>query len=110
MSDREMEAMAREFLINKHGQPDCGEANGWINEVAVECAAFAASVAAEAWVPVSERLPEQDGGYLITDSEGFMLVSYFQVKQHRFVVVQDELATSPVAWQPLPQPYQQEEK
>ena len=37
----DMEARAKEFLVNKHGEPDCGEANGWINEVATECSAFA---------------------------------------------------------------------
>ena len=62
------------------------------------------------WIPVSERLPEKQGWYLVTDAAGGM-----RMTEHSFFVPQEGEMEEPywdymnvVAWMPLPQPYKAE--
>lgn len=58
------------------------------------------------WIPVSERLPEESGMYLITAQ----VLSKFEV-QYVFYQKSLELFICngiPIAWQPLPEPYKEQ--
>lgn len=57
------------------------------------------------WIPVSERLPEDEGWYLVTDDSGgvrWLNVEYYdpEIRLEPFYTIQN-----PVAWMPLPEPY-----
>ena len=53
------------------------------------------------WIPVSERLPEKNGDYLVTGRKG--AVSKRKYDNGRWYGGWDVLA-----WQPLPEPYREE--
>lgn len=59
------------------------------------------------WIPVSERLPEVGGWFIVTkDGAGgdkHVFLSYFSTA-HGW-----EFAEEPVAWMPLPEPYTEDE-
>ena len=55
------------------------------------------------WIPVSERLPEKDGQYLVTyDREDEIKVNISYFDRHGFWI------GDVIAWQPLPEPYKAE--
>lgn len=53
------------------------------------------------WIPVSERLPEKAGKYLVTVTNGNVYAGTFDKFSGRF-------QCAAVAWMPLPQPYKGE--
>lgn len=55
------------------------------------------------WIPCSERLPEKAGKYLFSVQNGNVYAGTFDQYSHRF-------QCAAVAWMPLPEPYQEEEK
>ena len=62
---------------------------------------------AQEWIPVSERLPEESGYYLITSNSGYV----YDV-EIRFFFFQNERRKewkkgfgNVIAWQPLPEPF-----
>lgn len=90
----------------------------------------------KAWIPCSERLPEEDGEYLVwydcgyctknpseDDEKGYMVVP-FDTEQGAFGCWQGRIhpdslgfldeefveCNTAVAWMPLPEPYREEEK
>ncbi len=92
--------------------------------------AFAMAIKAleqQRWIPVSERLPEEDGEYLVwyncgDDEEGYMVVNfdaemgafgywYDEYDDYTLGFVDSEFieCETAVAWQPLPEPYKGEE-
>ena len=56
---------------------------------------------AQQWIPVTERLPEMAGIYLVTNS----LIGYDELEITYFEDGQWSTAGMPIAWQPLPEPY-----
>ena len=54
------------------------------------------------WIPVSERLPEEDGGYLVTVKQGYVRTSLW--------VGNAEYWNEVTAWMPLPKPYREVEE
>ena len=50
------------------------------------------------WIPVTERLPEEDGRYLITGKRG--TVYSLEYEDERWYG-----GIQPIAWMPLPEPY-----
>jgi hypothetical protein len=58
------------------------------------------------WIPVTERLPEKEGWYLVTSTRGNVNKAYLSVGANgsRWVFG----AKSPLAWMPLPEPYKED--
>lgn len=57
------------------------------------------------WIPISEKLPDKEGWYLVTDDSGGVL--WLEVEHYDpesglkpFCTIQN-----PIAWMPLPEPY-----
>lgn len=64
---------------------------------------------AQRWIPVSERLPGDEGWYLVTDDSGgvrWLEVEYYDPESglKPFCTIQN-----PVAWMPLPEPWKGED-
>ena len=52
------------------------------------------------WIPVSDRLPEEDGEYLVTTINGDVDIYVFHIWGAKSPKV--------IAWMPLPEPYKAE--
>lgn len=52
------------------------------------------------WIPVSERLPDKDGSYLVTVKQGYVTLGIWLGIAENWTEV--------IAWIPLPQPYKAE--
>lgn len=59
------------------------------------------------WIPVSERLPKDNGDYLVTRNR-MGLYSYVDIVTKTNVV--DKIASDIKAWMPLPEPWKEEEE
>lgn len=55
------------------------------------------------WIPVSERLPEEDGMYLISTCMNCIDTCLFYKDDDEYLWVDYE--DSVIAWMPLPEPY-----
>lgn len=63
------------------------------------------------WIPCSERLPEEDGLYLVTDvSIYFGAYSTFVLKREKASPSNCVKWATIVAWMPLPEPYKEGEE
>lgn len=49
------------------------------------------------WIPVSEKLPEENGGYLVTVKRGYVTTALWVGNAENWKEV--------TAWMPLPEPY-----
>ena len=70
------------------------------------CPEFTEEMHQGGWIPVSERLPEYEGTFLVTDIEGKIYIEDF-----RFQICDKTQSywsgmKVVVAWQPLPEPYE----
>ena len=62
------------------------------------------------WIPVSERLPEDKQGCIVTvqgDSKTFIDIVTYYAEEHSFLYYEE---CNVLAWMPLPEPYKEEEK
>lgn len=66
------------------------------------------------WIPVSEKLPEETGEYLVTQHEGsnwfWTELAQFWIPEQKFVTFDVEthmvrVMENIIAWMPLPEPY-----
>ena len=68
------------------------------------------------WIPVSERLPETDGYYLVTKDISAVSKDIFEVDRIEYRKECDEYnngfrSSFPIiAWKPLPKPYKENDK
>lgn len=53
------------------------------------------------WIPVTERLPDEDGYVIISTEDGKVWIAWYVVEWGHFPVV-DKIT----AWMPLPKPYE----
>lgn len=65
-------------------------------------AAYERGKHANKWIPVSERLPEKTGKYLVTVKNGNVYAGVFDEYSGQF-------QCAATAWMPLPDPYQSDE-
>ena len=76
---------------------------------------------AHKWIPVSERLPENDDDVLVCFAQGDMAVAFYHIDTTRYPTQfedmnetgwfdeeDDALYSEPIAWMPLPKPYKAE--
>lgn len=65
----------------------------------------------ERWIPVTERLPEENGRYIICYEDTTTFLDYFNGKWFfplgKHAMACEETGTI-VAWRPLPEPFQEE--
>lgn len=63
------------------------------------------------WIPVSERLPETSGDYLVTTVHGYIKLLEFSTKYSIFnasdLQEHPKYAIAVKAWMPLPEPYKE---
>lgn len=57
------------------------------------------------WIPCSERLPEENGHYLISDNRGMIYESTYLANMWLIAAPTIDV----IAWQPLPEPYKEGE-
>lgn len=65
----------------------------------------------EQWIPVTERIPEDEGFYLVTSSQAgikYVCSCYF-TPELKNTSVGAWLEFGVTAWMPLPKPYEEEE-
>ncbi len=60
------------------------------------------------WIPVSERLPEEEGNYLVYYNDGYIAVSEWHPNPYEKICF-DLLPSLIVAWMPLPPSYEPQE-
>ena len=58
------------------------------------------------WIPVTERLPEEDGSYMTTTEYGAVRVNHFYPRNKTWGYKSNRT----IAWMPLPLPYREEKK
>lgn len=76
---------------------------------------------AHKWIPVSERLPENDDDVLVCFAQGDMAVAFYHIDTTHYPTQfedmnetgwfdeeDDALYSEPIAWMPLPKPYKAE--
>lgn len=63
------------------------------------------------WIPVSERLPEKNGNYLVTikTSDGTANITFQMVDHFGPGWLHEEKPRKVIAWMPLPKPYEPQE-
>lgn len=67
---------------------------------------------ADRWIPVTERLPEEDKGLLVTDEYGEIRHAVYidWLGKVEFRTIEESITLDDVkAWRPLPEPYTEEE-
>lgn len=64
----------------------------------------------EAWIPVSERLPEKNGNYLVTveANDGTASIKFQMVDHYGPKWLHEGKHEKVIAWMPLPEPYKAE--
>ena len=69
------------------------------------------NVRSNGWIPVEERLPEEFGYYLTCDEHGNIHIFRYCVdSKYPFAIgPEHQRFYQPIAWQPLPKPYQKGE-
>lgn len=58
----------------------------------------------DGWIPVDERLPENNEDVLVTTDVGLITFGYFSHGEW----ITDQEPDYPIAWRPLPEPYRPE--
>lgn len=94
------------------------DANFMLNKI---CEALVVDEKSNGWIPVSERLPEEDGRYLVTFKYGIKvcMVGYGSCKRtvlgypigHGWYSLEEAqyyAEDSIIAWMPLPEPYKED--
>ena len=62
------------------------------------------SVQEQRWIPVTERLPEKHGAYLVYDKEE-VLMGYYSTFDRDWTGMNGFPLVNVIAWMPLPEPY-----
>ena len=60
------------------------------------------------WIPCEERLPSEDGKYIVCTTKGSVYCAKYSKKHSTNYGFHTDSYTHIIAWQPLPQPYKNE--
>ena len=104
--------------------PDASVYNGAISDVADMLTHFPAADVAPRWIPVTERVPEESGGYLVTyeftrNGKAYRGITIAEWAIHltncdgdiiKFGEWYIDLVGDAVAWMPVPEPYKEGEQ
>ena len=60
------------------------------------------------WIPCEERLPSEDGKYIVCTTKGSVYCAKYSKKHSTNYGFHTDSYTHIIAWQPLPQPYKKE--
>ena len=108
MENREAIGLIRQMI--KDNEEDGGVEFGNKDKEALTLAISA--LEQERWIPVTERLPEENGRYIICYEDATTFLDYFNGKWF-FPLGKDRTAWEEtgtiIAWRPLPEPYTEEE-
>lgn len=80
------------------------EPNAWLDSAVDAVMALSSAQPEQRWIPCSERLPEEDGLYLVTTNKGQTQAHVFNHNGNS----QEYWMRCNKAWMPLPEPYQAE--
>lgn len=85
----------------------------WLNELKILREKVRTLLEKDKWIPVTERLPEENGRYIICYEDATTFSDYFNGKWFfplgKHAMACEETGTI-LAWRPLPEPYTEEEK
>ena len=95
-------------LVNKP-KADCLECAAEHEQLAEWLTELKERREADRWIPVSERLPDESGFYIVTIADQYQMYvnTLFFMKSSADMWEHDK---SIVAWKPLPKPYESEDK
>lgn len=62
------------------------------------------------WIPIAERLPEENVYCLCCDKDGYMIVGFVLKGSKKWCFEADDIDIDVVAWMPLPEPPEWVEK
>jgi hypothetical protein len=63
---------------------------------------------ADKWIPCEERLPSEDGKYIVCTTKGSVYCAKYSKKHSTNYGFHTDSYTHIIAWQPLPTPYKKE--
>lgn len=94
----------QEYITEPSISDDESEIIGYNDGIELAISVLSTMPSAQRWTPCSERLPEEDGVYIVTTSKG-------QVQQHVFNIngnSKEYWMRCNIAWMPSPEPYKRE--
>lgn len=98
---KENREMAKNFVYGQSNREACLECANDHEQLAKWLTELKARREADRWIPVSERLPEKEGDYLICTPSGDVDTNAFMFGQFTRPYV--------IAWRHLPEPYKESE-
>ena len=95
----------RAEAVSQAHNPECEECANEHEQLAEWLEELKARREADRWIPVSERLPEEYGEYLITGRYGYVGKDIYNDHFKEF-----NKGNTVIAWKPLPEPYKENDK
>jgi len=100
------------YEVDNKGKPNGNVTCELIQEVIDMAISALEKQERDRWIPVTERLPEENGRYIICYEDATTFLDYFNGKWFfplgKHAMACEETGTI-VAWRPLPEPYTEEE-
>lgn len=112
---RKADIERNDYMDLKDLTVECEQLVDWLNELKVlreKIQKLLEKQEQDGWIPVTERLPEENGRYIICYEDATTFLDYFNGKWFfplgKHAMACEETGTI-IAWRPLPEPYTEEE-